>query len=628
MRGPRNCLPLARFLTPSLAPRLPVHLQAALIIFTILLLNAPLVAAQANRTVDDFSPLLTYSPASAVTHLDTTGFAVGQLYNGTVAFMNGGQVSINMTMNFTGSAIWLFLAKPHSPGGFSTGFDIFLDGVAVDAIGSFDENVVAEYGVLAYSNEELKLGPHIVQLAADVGAPVYFDYGVFTSNNATPEVPIPPVQPPSSSSSASGPNESSGTSTGTAPPGSQSQQTLKATSHIVPIAAGVAGGVLLFLFVAGACFVVRRRRRGGPGPIGGERKYNTYYGPGAASGSGLDERGSQAALTAAHSSQRMLAPDIPTPVPRSSPSGNIRDPFEAQVPAQQVYSTPTADSRHPQVHQNAPNQAYYPSAPAPHQSQYQHQPQDEYSPDTHPGNANARPYMISTRTDTPPLNRRPAEMVVDTHPYSTNGDRHPYDAPPTNTHAADMALEMDPGAQIRRVLAEQRAVEAEYARPRASAWPDEKAAVRGHASPSVSRNVSRNGSMRSTTGASASGRAQQTHAYPPAPHSPYPPSPNLNSPYPPSPNLNSAYSPGANSLGHARSVGHAGGVRMPTSPGDPAISNIAEQMRVLRAQVARLEVERVQLQAPTPYLNYCTSTRQEMEMGMDEEEEMPPAYGG
>ncbi|KAJ7098955.1 hypothetical protein C8R44DRAFT_888792 [Mycena epipterygia] len=585
MRRPRNCLPLACFPSPSLAPCVSVQLQAVLIILTLLLINAPLAYAQANRTVDDFSPLVSYSPASAVTHLNTTGFDVSQLYNGTVGLMNATQVSINMTMKFTGSAIWLFVAKPETQDGFGTAFDIFLDGVAVDDVGSFDNEDKAEYSVLAYSNEELKLGPHTIQLAADDGGLVYFDYGIFTSNNATPEVPIPPVHPSASATSASGPNESSGTGTVTAPTGSHSQQTLKATSHIAPIAAGVAGGVLfLLLFVAGACFVVRRRRRRvGPGPIGGERKYNTYYGSGAGTGTGLDEQGSQAALTAAHGSQRTLAYDIP--------GGNMRDPFEAQVPVQQVYSTAVADSRYPQVHQNAPNQPYYPSAPAPapHQSQYQHQPQYQYSPETHRGNTNAGPYTPSIRTDTPPLN---------THPY----DAH-----------MDAEMEMDPDAQLRRVLAEQRAVEAEYARPRASLWADEKAALRG-ASPSISRNVSRNGIMQSATGASASGRTQTQHAYPPAPRSPYPSSPNLSSPY----------SPGASSSGHARSVDHAGGggVRTPTTPGDPAMSNIAEQMRALRAQVARLEVERVQLQVPTPYLNY--GSRQEM----GEEEEMPPAYGG
>lgn len=107
MRRPRKLLPIARSPSLSLAPCVSVQLQAVLIILTLLVLNAPLTAAQANRTVDDFSPLVTYSPASAVEHLDTTGFDVAQLYNGTVALINATDVAINMTMKFTGALILL-----------------------------------------------------------------------------------------------------------------------------------------------------------------------------------------------------------------------------------------------------------------------------------------------------------------------------------------------------------------------------------------------------------------------------------------------------------------------------------------------------------------------------------------
>jgi hypothetical protein len=63
---------------------------------------ALLAAGQANRTVDDFSPLITYTPATNVTHLDTTGFDVSKLYNGTIGIMNATD-SMNMTLKFTGA---------------------------------------------------------------------------------------------------------------------------------------------------------------------------------------------------------------------------------------------------------------------------------------------------------------------------------------------------------------------------------------------------------------------------------------------------------------------------------------------------------------------------------------------
>jgi hypothetical protein len=63
---------------------------------------ALLATGQANRTVDDFSPLITYTPATNVTHLDTTGFDVSKLYNGTIGIMNATD-SMNMTLKFTGA---------------------------------------------------------------------------------------------------------------------------------------------------------------------------------------------------------------------------------------------------------------------------------------------------------------------------------------------------------------------------------------------------------------------------------------------------------------------------------------------------------------------------------------------
>lgn len=64
----------------------------------------PLVAGQANRTVDDFSPQIVYTPASAVTHGNLTGFDISKLYNGTISIMNATELdSVNMTMKFTGT---------------------------------------------------------------------------------------------------------------------------------------------------------------------------------------------------------------------------------------------------------------------------------------------------------------------------------------------------------------------------------------------------------------------------------------------------------------------------------------------------------------------------------------------
>ncbi|KAJ7264538.1 hypothetical protein B0H12DRAFT_231051 [Mycena haematopus] len=135
------------------------------------------VEAQANRTVDDFAPLITYTPAADVTHLDTTGFDVTKLYNGTIGIMNSTD-TMNMTMQFTGTAVWLFVAKPQTTDTFSDAYTIYLDGAEVDDVGDVDLETDAEYNNVAYSNEALHLGPHVVTLAAQ--SVVYFDYAVFT----------------------------------------------------------------------------------------------------------------------------------------------------------------------------------------------------------------------------------------------------------------------------------------------------------------------------------------------------------------------------------------------------------------------------------------------------------------
>lgn len=83
-----------------------------------------------------------------------------------------------MLISVTGSAVWLFFAKPASRDGFGTTYNIFLDGAEVDDDGSFDETREAEYSVLAYSDESLDLGSHSVVLSAT--SVVYFDYAVFT----------------------------------------------------------------------------------------------------------------------------------------------------------------------------------------------------------------------------------------------------------------------------------------------------------------------------------------------------------------------------------------------------------------------------------------------------------------
>ncbi|KAF8147916.1 hypothetical protein K438DRAFT_456739 [Mycena galopus ATCC 62051] len=157
----------------------------SLLLLLVLSLYASTSHAQANRTVDDFSPEITYSPAANVTHTDTTGFDMTKLYNGTIGLMNGTDNAVNMTLSFTGTAIWLFTAKPQTShdSSFTDGYTVYLDGKQVDEDAEVDLESDAEYANVAYSNDQLPSGAHIVTLSADSGTPLYFDYAIFTCVN-------------------------------------------------------------------------------------------------------------------------------------------------------------------------------------------------------------------------------------------------------------------------------------------------------------------------------------------------------------------------------------------------------------------------------------------------------------
>ncbi|KAJ7183510.1 hypothetical protein C8R46DRAFT_1344321 [Mycena filopes] len=236
-----------------------------LLVLVLIIEYPTLTAGQANRTLDDFSPQITYTPASAVTHLDTTGFDRTKLYNGTIGVMNSSSTTegVNMTMHFTGTAVWLFLAQPSTTDGFGTAFTVFLDGAQVDDVGEGSVPGDAAYADLGYSNTKLPPGPHSLVMASDPGLPLYFDYGVFTSNNPDPETSIPPVLPSSSTAVSSSP-----ASRITGDPASASQSGVvpkkTGTSHVAAIAGAAAGAAVLIGAVIVLFLLCRRRRRQRP----------------------------------------------------------------------------------------------------------------------------------------------------------------------------------------------------------------------------------------------------------------------------------------------------------------------------------------------------------------------------
>ncbi|KAJ7036711.1 hypothetical protein C8F04DRAFT_1393994 [Mycena alexandri] len=472
------------------------------VLFLVLTVYSPLAAGQANRTLDDFSSQIVYTPAADVTHLVTTGFDVTKLYNGTIGIMNASSTeTVNMTMQFTGTAVWLFLAKPPTTDTFSTAFTIFLDGVDVNDDAEIAVPGDAEYTDLAYSNTSLRLGQHSVVLSTS--GTVYFDYGVFTSNNPDPETSVPPVQPSSSSASSS-----KSKITGHPPSGSQSAVPQKSTSHVAVIA-GAAVGVVLLLGGGVALFLLCRRRQTRPILI---KSPSTY----------VHQEGNS-------------IPYSGEAVYRSHPAVHTSEAALLRVPVTSSVSGYTP----------SPSLAMIAQPPAPPDSEppYQLQPQSQGSPQLQ---FEHRPQHYHHQDEYPPQQYHPPSQFENPlrSPYQPHS---PYALPAEPPHG-----QFHQQSPVQRMLAEQRAIEAEYARP--TAWiADQKAPIDVDIRPqgtSVGHHLAPSPDTRSIS----SSRSASSPVYPPSP----------------------------NMSGSANIHGH----------GDPLLSNMAAEMVALRAQVARLEGER------------------------------------
>ncbi|KAJ6492149.1 hypothetical protein C8R45DRAFT_990494, partial [Mycena sanguinolenta] len=591
------------FLSPSPPPP-PMRAASRIlhVLFSALVLFAftPTSEAQANRTVDDFSPQITYTPAADVTH-DTTGFDVTKLYNGTIAVMTPTDTDpvVNMTLQFTGTAIWLFTGKPQTSGTFSDGYTVYLDGAEVDDVADVDLQHPAEYGNVAYSNDALKLGSHTVTLAAD--SPLYFDYAIFTSNDPTPETTIGPVQPGTSSTASTGTGKAKSTSTNPAAQASQSGAAVKAKSHIAAIA-GAAAAVLL-LGGGIAVFLLLRRRRGRAVsqqqpylPGGGyPGSYDSQSGPNQpVYNADPAAQTSQAALlrvptlTPATSQYNSTPPSMPLPPTQPAPYNPHPTHYQSHTQSQQ-YSQYPPQSQYQSPSQNTPAPPAQYSPPPPQAQSLHAAPTPEpYLPHSQSRQGNGQPQdpfayiqphdmarqRIMAEQRAVEAEYAPAttwvvdEMEPQSHiePVVQSAPAQPYyhhaparlESPhPPPRDGRTLAYHRPQDAQLDRVIEKHREAEAEYYAnahthgfaPASSAWPDENRGAHAQAMLDVRRNP---GSSRGTPTRthSAASSVPESVAYPP--------------------------SPGGSSSAH----------------GAAAMTTIAAEMAALRAQVARLESER------------------------------------
>ncbi|KAJ6451858.1 hypothetical protein C8R47DRAFT_1229647 [Mycena vitilis] len=220
-------------------------------------------AGQTNHTIDDASGLVDYVPfgisrmgcggCSSAEELHDAVLDGSKLENGTFSSFATGLAfdeDTGMEFNFTGTAVYIFLAVAPAPSGVevpSSPIMFFVDGVLVGTRNSFGDLPEAEYNISAYANRSIADGFHTFRMT--VPGPVIFDYAVYTSNDD---------ELVSSSSSASQP---SSVSLPTAAPHISSSSSAQNTAPVAAIAGGVVGAVALIFGAVVAFFFMRRAQR-------------------------------------------------------------------------------------------------------------------------------------------------------------------------------------------------------------------------------------------------------------------------------------------------------------------------------------------------------------------------------
>ncbi|KAJ7870370.1 hypothetical protein B0H13DRAFT_1896234 [Mycena leptocephala] len=213
-------------------------------------------AVPTNRTVDDADPLL-------VNHTVSVFTAPRNLASARPAV----QISFTGLIGGPGAAIYIFFATPLFSGGSNGGgphsglitqfqdCQFLLDGVQVgeySLTSTLNSAAPVKYNIPAYANATIPNGVHTfaLQPATDALNLLFFDYAIYTLDSTSPV--SSPTSPVSSSTSPLTGTSSSGT------PGPESNPS--SGKNKVPIAAGIAGGIVVLLAIAAGLSLWQRAR--------------------------------------------------------------------------------------------------------------------------------------------------------------------------------------------------------------------------------------------------------------------------------------------------------------------------------------------------------------------------------
>ncbi|KAJ7649004.1 hypothetical protein DFH06DRAFT_1135265 [Mycena polygramma] len=217
----------------------------SLFIFTIFF---RLAWAAHNVTVDDASPLFVYQAAAL--ERNHTEFTSKLLWDGTVTFIAPTDTAATVSLNFTGTAIFIYVAYPGVNQSAPSGFTALIDGVYSGNWAAAESALL--YHHLVYSNTTLSNAPHEFVMQIKPQWELYLDEAIYTSEDPdTTSAPAPESTPASLPQKSVSPSPTSNAA-GVEKAGNK--------SHPSDILIGaIVGGVLLLALIGVLWFFLHRR---------------------------------------------------------------------------------------------------------------------------------------------------------------------------------------------------------------------------------------------------------------------------------------------------------------------------------------------------------------------------------
>ncbi|KAJ6541013.1 hypothetical protein DFH09DRAFT_59082 [Mycena vulgaris] len=222
-----------------------------------LVLASWLVSAAQNYTIDDASPLVIYD--APVLERNITAFDSRLLRDGTITYIAPTpNASPTISINFTGTAIYIYVAYPGHSEPAPSGFTARIDGA--DAGGWAAAESALLYRHLVYHSAVLPDARHTLVMQIQPKWELYFDYAMYTSSDTDPAASSASDAAPSQQPTA---GRASPTTSGVSPNAGGTSPNLNPKAKNPPLGAivGAIIGSMLLIALGGTVWFLRRRWR-------------------------------------------------------------------------------------------------------------------------------------------------------------------------------------------------------------------------------------------------------------------------------------------------------------------------------------------------------------------------------